>query len=711
MSSKLDIEKLTHDLGLKPFRFTLSEPSEGTLVLYHSPDGWADAETTYSRHKTYHSVLRNASTNELIFYKEGRDFLKNCYENSGIDCNATMTVEKLNKTTNDYDSYPAAGKFDFSTYQVDEVSVKIQMIDTSFKEKVINRATTEVDITKLQSIGSERITLAPFSIDEITIPDTSLDLTDAATISGSPQMTSPFVVPISAVTNTDFSEMQVPTTSTVNINTSSFFKESAQGRIVQLTGAVEMDLFRVTGTGSIEYTIVQVDSSNVIQNIFTLLPSPPTALDNLPDLSGSISITVNQFITLSTGDSLILQCAFTGTSVLTGGEISVNETYTGNPEKDIYAFAYYEALLRTCQLITDTNNPLYSTFFGRTDTPLTTYPSDGEIGFVTKGIYFRSDLGVTSSEIPLKLSDLFESLSGIFRLGLGVEQIVGVDKVVVEDLDYFFDSAVVLDISDKLREENIEKHVIADMFYKSIDSGYSKFEYDNNSGLFEFNTKNTWTTVIKSVFNDFKKIVKYRADGQGMRLILLAPYSVDDAGDSDYDFTKDVKGDSDIFFIDALRDGVGGFIARTDEGFDFVGGSVYAASSFNIRYSPARNLLRWGSNIKAGLIHALNTYLRWQSAEKNTTLVSRLTTESSNVVENADILVNGLTDCRWYNEKYIVKAPITVAQLNAVDAAPNGLVKLSDTKYGWILEMKTSNKDGMAEFELLRANLNFVTPS
>lgn len=185
---------------------------------------------------------------------------------------------------------------------------------------------------------------------------------------------------------------------------------------------------------------------------------------------------------------------------------------------------------------------------------MTTYGSDGEIGFVTKGLYFRDNAGYTNDTIPVKPQDLFDALSGMFRLGLGFEKILDggllVDKVVIEAFDYFFPSTVVLDISDKLRSENIEKHVIADMFYKSVDAGYNKFDYDNNAGLFEFNTKNSWTTIIKSVFNDLKKVVKYRADGQGMRLIMLAP------GADGYDATKDVKGDSDIFLIDALRDGV-----------------------------------------------------------------------------------------------------------------------------------------------------------
>ena len=132
--------------------------------------------------------------------------------------------------------------------------------------------------------------------------------------------------------------------------------------------------------------------------------------------------------------------------------------------------------------------------------------------------------------------------------------------------------------------------------------------------------------------------------------------------------------------------------------------------------------MRWGANIKAGLIHALNTYLRWQASEKNTTLSTQLTTESLPVVENADIPIDdryvsgvlteqGLENNRWYNEKYIVKVPITVSELNDIDALPNGLVKLSDTAYSWILSLKTTNKDGMAECELLRANLDEVTPA
>ena len=701
MSSKLDIQKLTYDLGLKPFRFTLSEASEGVKVLYHSPDGWADAETTYTRHKTYHSVLRSASTKELTFYKEGMLFLKNCYENSGIDCNATMAVEKLNKTTQTYESYPAAGKFDFSTYQVNEVSVKIQMIDTSFKEKVINRATTEVDILKRTSI--EGFEVAAFTVDEVTFPDTSVNFTSSYVETVTPpatkdETTSPHVVPMLLLASTFAGSQSQTPAQTPLATTGAFFFEATQARVITVTGTTVGQQF---GSGTVNFYLIVFNSSG--DEILS------TLLKHYPGANSAINFDYNEVVTLASGDSIMMRCVFGGTKIeYISIDHEVDEVYTGTPEITVTAYPYYEAYLRTCQLISDLDNPFKSDFFGRTDTPLTTYGSDGDgsLGFVTKGLYLRKESD-TNPTIPVKLQELFETHNDIFRLGLGVES----SKVVVEEIDYFFNDTVVLDISDQLREEDIEKHVMPEMFYKSVEFGYSKAEYDNNAGLFEFNTKNSWTTIIKSVFNDLKKIVKYRADGQGIRLELLAPYSVDDDGDSDYDPTKDVKGDSDIFLIDALRDGATDFIVRTNQGFDYIGGSVYAASSFNVWYSPARCLRRWGANVKAGLTKALNSYLRWVASEKNTTLESRLSTETLTVVENADICVDDLNANRWLNEKYIVSAPLTTAQLNAFDASPNGLVKLSDTKYGWVLSLKTKNKDGMSEIELLRYNADEVIPT
>jgi len=695
MSSQLDLIKRSSNNGLTEFRFTLSEPSQGVLVLKTAPDGWSDVDIEYFRSKDYYSCNRKGSEVDLIFYKEGKQFIQNVYENSGPEANIFLKVEKLNKTTQLYEDYPTANKPDLGTYEVDEIGVSVKMLDTDFKEKVYNRDSVELDITSLETI--EGYTVAPFVIDEITMPDTSVDLSDSAELGGGFQTVSPLVVPILSVTSADFSEMQVPTTTTVNVKTSAFFKESLDNRIVQLSGNID---FTIRDAVNVDFQLVHINSTNVVLGQYGLYEksySPSGDYDEDFD--------INESITLSIGDSLLLQCEFSATSLLSAGNVIVSEVYTGSPETDVFAFPYYEMFLRLFQKITDTENPFKSDFFGRTDTPLTTYASDGEIGFVTKGIYFRG-LSRLSTNVTLKSKDAFQSLSSIFRLGLGIETIGGVDKVVIEDMDYFFDNNVVMDISDKLRSENIKKKILPELFYNSAETGFNKFTYENNAGLFEFNTKSAWSSVISFVSKTLQNISKIRGDGQGMRLLLLARWQ------ADYDPTKDVKGDSDYFLIDALRDGVD-FKARTNEGFTNITGSVYAYSSYNLRYSPARNLRRWGANIKAGLLHSLNTWLRWQSSDKNTTLGSQYTGELLPVIENADVRANDLNNCKWINEAYMIEAPITVQQLQAFAANPNGIIKLSDNKYGWVSiggSVKIKNNNLMAEMELLRVNLDNCTP-
>ena len=343
MGTKLATIAKVYNKSDKPFKFVLSEPSEGTLTLHHAPDGWQDAETTYSRHKTYGSVLRSSSTNELTFYKEGRNFLKNCYENSGIDCSATMTVYKLNTTTWAYETYPAAGKFDFSTYQVNEIGVKIQMMDTTFKEKVLNRASTEVNLISKTSI--EGYVSQTALIDQVTMPSTSITAVDTATIDGAGVTDAEFVVPMTGVTTASFSEMTVPTLTTLNVTAAGFFQNSLDNRILHLTDNI---VVTYTGAGEIDFRIVHINSSDVIQNTY--------GLDVRTPASSPYNFDIDLYVTVATGDTLILQCVNGATEVTSSGSIIVSETYAGAADTDVVAFAYYEAFLRICQLITDSHS-------------------------------------------------------------------------------------------------------------------------------------------------------------------------------------------------------------------------------------------------------------------------------------------------------------------------------------------------------------------
>lgn len=702
MSSVLDLIKRQFNRGKKTFRVTLSEPSKGSLLLTTIPDGWIDAETTYTRSEVYGSVLRNVSTKELTFYKEGRDFIQSVYESTGIDANITMTVQKLDKTDYLYKDYPAANKLDLSTYQVDEIGVTVQVIDTEFKEKLINRDETEVDILKNESI--EGLTLSDFDVNELIMPDTVVDNTGLIHAQGTYTGDEYIVIPISSVTQNDFTEIVIPTSTSPIVLGGAFYRNSTAERLLELNGNLGLNA-GVGGTArivSVNISAWTLDSLGVLKNQYNI----ETVLKS-DFVSDEYTVSISQNISVELGDSIVLYAYITkepapvlDPSIAFLGDINVLQQNEGNKLTTIKAFPYYEALLKTCQIITDKENCFSSFFFGRPDTPITQYSVEGEVGFVTKGIMFRAS-NQENVTIPVKLKDLFESLSAIYRIGLGVEN----DKVVIEELDYFYDDNVILDLSDIIRQEDIKKEVSPEKFYNTLEFGYNSYDYEEKKGLLEFNTSSSWTTVVKSVPNEFSKVSQYRADGEGMRKILNAVNA------SDYDQSEDVAGDENIFMIKAYSN-KGDYIALTNQGYSDITGDVYADYLYNVDYSPARMLRAWGAEIWASLIpNNISSNVKWQTTKKNNTLSSKKTGEINYVTENADIIpAISLNAPRFINEIYNVQAPISTAELQAVNDNPNGLIKLTDTKFGWIQEMTTTNKDGMAEFILIRCNLDKVTP-
>lgn len=690
MASKTDIFLKSNDAGLKLFRFTLMESSMDDLVLYHAPDGWDDYTIELIRHKEYNSVLRTSAEIDLVFYKEGRQFIKTVYIRAGVEGDITLLVERLNLTTYEYEVYPAPTKISLASYLIDEVSVAVKLVDDSFKEKVFNREDIDVDILKLKSI--EGYNIEPFDTESIVIPDLSIDNDDIATLTGLPvSSSSPFVVPISSVTNNDFTaEMRVPTSTVPDTLEAAFFLSSATSRVLTISGDLQCD---IRDAISVDYRLVVLDSSGAVVAKYGVY-------ENSWSLSGDyiFDISFSKQILLNKGESITFQCVYSALNVATSYHLTITEIYEAPAEKSIPAYMDYEVFLRICQIITNLDNPFKSDFFGRLDTPLTTYTQDGELGALTKGIFIRTGTGINiSNTIAVSLKDYFKAKSAQYRLGLGIEQKDGVNKVVVENLDYFYTGLPVLDISDRLRPEDIKVAAIPERYYNSAIFGYKKYEYDRSAGALEFNTVSTWTTVLKSIFTSISKICNIRADGQGIMNLLNASSA------DDYDITKDVKGDDDLFLISCYRDELlPTLIARTNQGFDYIGGIVYANKLFNIIWSPARNLLRYGADIKAGLKKHLNSFIRWQSTDKNNTLESRLTTETNTVYENGDILANNLNDSLWEPEGFTVTVPLSNAEMRLLYQTPNKYITCSESDEGWILSAKTKVKDNMTEFHLLR---------
>ena len=494
------------------------------------------------------------------------------------------------------------------------------------------------------------------------------------------------IVPTTLV-GSDFSEARTPSDVPDNKDGALFF-EATEDYSVNLSISVDITLNIQSYPFNVAFYYIILYSTGA-QKSKTLLS------ENLSVWNENVSFD------LDTGESLLIQCDKSGYVEITYNSIIVefSSTTENLPAITIGAYPTYEGLLKLSQMITDESNPFYSEFFGRTDSAYEPYGSDGEISHFTNGMAIRGG-SIINNTINLSLSKAFQSLNSIHNLGLGIEIIDGIYKIRIEDWEYFFDENIILDVSDRIDESLIKKEVLPEWHYNQIFVGYKDFLYEESGGLYEFNTKVEYSTVISTIKNTLNIVSEYRGDTQGIILLRRKPIL-------SYP-TEDVKGESDIFMIASLRDG-DGFKARTDENFENVVGGAGANRSYDLDYTPAQNIRNHGSIIRAGLEFHKNTLLRWLGSNKNTTLITNKYAEPT-VWENRDIQINDLNTPRWHPEAYVCEVPIYAADLTAIEANPRGLIKLSDTKYGWILSVKTDGENRTGELKLLRVNLTYVTP-
>ena len=663
----------------KKYLFTI-EATGFSQVLNYAPDNFYNGKMRLVRNKTYRGMVRYISFGVLVFYKDGKDILSNFYEAYGTEYDVFLKVEVYEGGV---PTLYVNLKLDFSTYKNGDISVRIQAVDTSFTELIKNREDIKVNLFSTTSIDGVALTDFPNGLNLI---DTSINKTaDWSLGTGTPDPI--HIIPITLGTST-FSEAQNSGT-VINSNAGAFFYNCINPSPLVLDIGINGTMGFVGDPPYLvdtytAYLYVYDSNNNRTQSFLIGEVTGDSATANTAiALSKIISLTVNP------GDSLILQATW---GALTNEQltyntvpISLSESLIGLPVKTIRAFAVYDAFLRVVQQLTGVDDCLRSDTFGRTDTPIHTYSADGIILHLLKGRFLRDN---SEMPFPVSLKDLFESINSIYNIGLAVES---GNVVRIEKIDYFFQNTITLDISDIVTPEITTIEVSPEDIYKQIQVGFDKFgnqkDVTNDVSNIEFNTKATYTTEIKSVTTGLNIISKVRGDSTD--IIKLA---------NDTDLAKNASGDNDLFFLKSVRD-TSGFKVETDEQFSSIIGAPYGTKTLNLDLSPARSLLRWGDIIHAGL--KIGT-IRWQNTDNNYKLSTQKTTETVPVTERADIDYSVLAPPIFKAEKIKVTVALTFTQINTIFENPNGLIKISADKQGWIDEMIVNNKDNMVELTLIR---------
>lgn len=697
MGRQADLMAISERVQTPRYRFYLQNATMGLLEIM-APDGWNDSEYEISRDPEFWGITQVISFNDLKFMKSSRDFIRDVYESQGVNGLIFYTVYRLNDNTGSYEIY-YTGKLDLGVYKIDQTGVSCQVIDTGFVQKVKTRKGQKVNVRQLNSVDGYEI--PPFANEDMTLTIPNYNVIAHANWAKHSNMDSnldhhyvPLWVGITDFTETENQSADIDPV--VDGGAGAMFVNSSGDRNIHINGYISGVCYFTTFQPHVTFKIELYVSGIPVHTILTITGA---GIINMP-----FNVNFYKYFTVLAGQNFWIQSTLdhSGLTVYDNdihAEISEVQSlvYGTSP----IALPYYEAFLRICQIITDGNDVFKSVKFGRTDSAVTTYDTDGQLGHITKGIYIRGSSSLNNT-LSLSLQEMFKNLSGIFCLGMGIETIGGLQKVVIEDLRYFFSSSVAIDISDRIIEDVIGKEVIPDKHYAGVKSGYNTYEYLTIGGLAEFNTKMEFSTVISAVDSALDLVINYRGDTQGIVSLMK------NTGGS-----EDVKGDDDIFIIDSIRKSspYTGFIARTDEDFILVTGGADAENTYNLDLTPKRNLMRNGIKIRAGLQKNLGTYIRWQAGDKNTTLQTQRTGESSVLVENADVLVDDLDEPFYLPEYYTVECVLYPDELETIKSNAKGLIKLSATKYGWIWNLKRGNEKNEVTLKLLRANLNVVTPT
>jgi hypothetical protein len=260
---------------------------------------------------------------------------------------------------------------------------------------------------------------------------------------------------------------------------------------------------------------------------------------------------------------------------------------TSIPSNQVNCQLIHNSFAKACDSITGVNNSFYSEYLGLTSLG---YASDGEFGFfaLTSGANLRN---LVDRDMVVSFKQLFDSLNAITPIGAGLDVIDGRTVIRIEHITHFYDSSSVLTFDNI---SGMKTTIATEVYFKTIEIGYSKGLPEDIGGLLEPNVKKEYATILKRTGVKGSFVSDFVASGS------LIEQQRREAADS-----KDARFDKDIFIVALNRSNIA--LAERDENYTVVNNRPHADTAYNLRLSPAMNLLRQGPVINGGLIKKIGS--------------------------------------------------------------------------------------------------------
>lgn len=751
------------------FRFTLTNENLGALILSKDPQGWRDMETIIKRGAEYHGTFYETMVQLEFACGSGKEYIDEIYETYGVDAVINIKIEincassggivsandYSDDYSDDYGSYTQSsdaatyetffeGTLDLSKYNKNTKATFVDILQSDFIQKVLNRFKTQIEVTKNTSLDDVALTpitdfpstvtlhskelqlettyelfedtgsiFCPFNLDTINMEIPMIYITDD--IGTAQLITSPYLFTFFSTGGSQGYE-----------NTDPFFTNTSSDDIV-----VDFN-YNIVGDLSIRHELTSTINffiyfSTGVQ--FAYSP-PPTELQSTIGISitGSVIevIPVNAVgtlsgITITAGESLFLCFGFADVQgnpsdpalfEYLGFETSAFEVSLTNqsttPSTTASIFKIHELGAAISQRITSQEDAFRSTLLGRKNSEPNSYDSNGCGSFlgVLNGKHIRG-FDISSTPLFCSMDDFFKTINSLWNCGIGFEKVGDDFFIRLEEKEYFYDTTVILQCPNA---NEIRTSVAKEYFVSNVLIGYKDWETENVNGLDEFNTKREYDVGIKSIESRFDLIVP----------MIASMYSIEFSrrqGVSSYDYKYD--NDNFIICLNRTVDGSGNptqlNIAEKDENFDTVNNFKSPETAYNIRISPTRNLLNHMNIIASSITKYIGRAVKFVYGEGNFNVQTEFTNDTCDnnfqnniLTENQDITVAqaGATPI-WIPEYIEFEYPLSFSDYLNIRDNPYKCIEVSNTDSnfvkGFIVEVRYKPVGGLASFKLLRA--------
>lgn len=638
------------------------------ITLENDPRNWDEMERTLTRSEDTFGVMTEFSR-DLEFTGDGAEFLREAYLLDDIEARVKLNEYKFHPHT-DVKYLRSSGVFDFSEYVSQKTFVTVpfksgglnSLISSSRRDKLELQRTTSLDGVEIDPLQTRTVALT--SRDILLISDLSTSEQDKLSTAFRMEFNdgnyrqSVLGVPVSVNSKSDTRVSPIirdqfrGVTNANSPGTSAFmfyfnndltktlrlkFKVSFKIEFYQVAklnnSFLNISLAKYTGG-----TIPIIDNNTG----FTILHQVGQ-IEGKNNLEVSFETQEIEYI-INQGESLALVwhggANFGGTFSQGSYEVDFNNTLA---TVDIAEDSKRVASQTNTVLMKDAGEKLMQIITGEKNRYLSEFYTNGDfkLAGLSLGLWIRRFL---DAKIQISFKDFIDNSNSIHNTGYTIDIIDDVETLVHEDLRYFFQNKVTINLG---RASKIVRSAASDYAYSSLLFGYKKPSGDNlyeeAQGLDEFNITAGFKAPITRTENDYEKESPYRADSYGKE---FARRKLRENFPS-----EDTRYDKDIFNLDLKE-------SSTDVLQERVWQDDYAEAPKNVfspntatglRLTPFRNLQRHGWFISNSLTKFTNKFIRFANSRGNQFLITKKVGKEERA-EDGNIVISELESALFVNQ-------------------------------------------------------------